>query len=169
MVCAEEAEDLPEHLTVETGALCLLDLGNSPSEVGSALQARVRGDTFQLSHSTRMSVHSALWIQGRCPAREQAGMPQSGAPATSQERWARRSSASIQAAARGRAGSFPAAVRGPRLTWVPQAPCTAAVLVRANPAFPAALSAAYAALWLFRRGHFRPGGYPAPCIFWAWP
>lgn len=60
VVCAEGVEDLQEHLVVETGALCLLDLGDGPSfprnsEVGSVLQARVRGDTVQLSHSMRMS------------------------------------------------------------------------------------------------------------------
>lgn len=59
MVCAEEVEDLRENLVVERGALCLLDLGDGPSfprnsEVSSVLQARVRGDNFQLSHSMRM-------------------------------------------------------------------------------------------------------------------
>lgn len=55
VLCAEEAEDLLERLAVEAGALCLSDLGDGPSfprnsEVGSVLQARGRGDVFQLCH-----------------------------------------------------------------------------------------------------------------------
>lgn len=69
VVCAEGVEDLWEHLVVERGALCLLDLGDGPSfprnsEVSSVLQAGLRGDTFQLSHSMRMSctLGYGLWM-----------------------------------------------------------------------------------------------------------
>lgn len=53
----QQVEDLLEHEMVETGASCLLDLGAIPSfprkfEVGSVIQAQVRGHSFQLSQKT---------------------------------------------------------------------------------------------------------------------
>ena len=169
VLCAEEAEDLLEHLAGEAGALCLSDLGDSPSfprnsGVGSALQACERGDISQLCDEYEDV--RALWAMdpGRCSAREQAGTQGSGAAATSQERWAVEEFSDRKVVC-GRC--FQQQTQG-KADSVPQSQLCVSCIVPKTHTLCCPFRCLCLSLSLWRR-HFQPGGSPAPCFFWVLP